>query len=77
MGSSLDALEHRVDFVHVREVHGALRSELVVADTENNVNLASGAANGVNPSQSRLSSRFDSIGGALEIRDGCVDFECF
>ena len=58
MGSLPDALEHRVDFEHVREVLGALRSEHVVADTENNVNLvsrgnlASGGADSVNSSQS-------------------------
>ena len=40
-------------------------------------NLALEGADGVNQSQSRPSSRFDSIGGALEIRDGRVDFECF
>ena len=52
LGSLLDASERCVDLEHVREVLGALRSEAVRADTENNGNLASGGADGVNHSQS-------------------------
>ena len=76
LGSLLDAHECRVDFEHVRKVLGAHRSEVVGANTENNGNLPLMGADSVNSSQSRPSGRFDSICGALEIRDGRVEFEC-
>ena len=77
LGKLPDAHECRVDFKHVRKVLGALRSEFVDVDTENNGNLALMGADGVNHSQSRASGRFDSAGGVLEILDGRVDFERF
>ena len=52
MGSLPDAHECHVDFEHVRKVFGALRSEVVPIDTENNGNLALGSTDGVNGSRS-------------------------
>ena len=40
IGQLPDARECRVEFEHVRKVLGALRSEAVAANTENNGNLA-------------------------------------
>ena len=89
MGSLPDAHECLVDLEHIRKVLGALRSEVVAANTENNGNLASMAsmgfmasmasmgANGVKHSQSRPNGGFDSIGSILEDRDASVDFESF
>ena len=47
-----DARERLVDFEHGRKVLGALRSEPVVIDTENNGKLALGGTDGVNGSRS-------------------------
>jgi hypothetical protein len=44
LGSFPDAREGCVDFEHVREVLGALRSEVVAVDADNNSNLALGGA---------------------------------
>ena len=44
LGSLPDAQECRVDFEHVRNVLGALRSESVLVDTNNNGSLVLGSS---------------------------------
>ena len=52
MGSLPDAHECRVDFEHVRDVPGALRSDFVFVDTENSGSLTLGGTNAVALTQS-------------------------
>ena len=73
------ALECLGDCSHSRHVLAVVRECIVcqtVAMRQIVSAVASGGADSVNNSQSRPSGRFDSICGALEIRDGRVEFEC-